>query len=85
MSQDSHTKLEDNYLKAKALTRNNTPVGIIERISKQLDRCDAADERIKKEGIVVRDMKGSVIQHPAIKIEIEAGKVITDLLKKYGC
>jgi hypothetical protein len=35
-----------------------------------------------KKSNVVRDIKGSVIAHPAIKIEIDAGKIITDLLSK---
>ena len=62
----------------------DTPAGIIDQISKQIERCDEASRRITEEGIVVRDMKGSVIQHPAIKIEINAGKIITDLLMRYG-
>ncbi len=33
---------------------------------------------------MVRDMKGSVIAHPAIKIQAAAGSVITGLLKMYG-
>ena len=60
-----------------------TPNSIITIISDQLDRVDDAKKRIESEGIVVRDMKGSVIPHPAIKIEIDAGKIITDLLAKH--
>ena len=60
-----------------------TPSSIIAIISDQLDRVDDAKKRIESEGIVVRDMKGSVIPHPAIKIEIDAGKIITDLLAKH--
>ncbi len=62
----------------------STPNSIIEILAIQMDRVDESQERINREGIVVRDLKGSVIPHPAIKIEIEAGKIICDLLKKHG-
>ncbi len=60
-----------------------TPESIVDAIAAQLDRLDEAKFRIKNEGIVVRDMKGSVIAHPAIKIEIDATKLIADLLGKH--
>ena len=85
MSQDSPTKSKiNNQDRARALVTLKTPVGIIHQISKQLDRSDESNRRIVEEGIVVRDMKGSVIPHPAIKIENDACRIITDLLKKYG-
>jgi len=31
----------------------------------------------------VRDLKGSVVAHPAIKIESDATKLIADLLRKH--
>jgi hypothetical protein len=85
MSPNLPTKSDNNFLKkAKSLVGKDTPMGIVEQISKQLARSDEASKRIEEEGIVVRDMKGSVIAHPAIKIEITAGKIITDLLMRYG-
>lgn len=84
MSQNSPMKSKTDLVAAKKLVRKDTPVGIIDQIAKQLARCNEASRKIEEEGIVVRDMKGSVIQHPAIKIEITAGKIISDLLIRYG-
>lgn len=67
---------------AKKQVNKNTPMAIVEVIAAQMDRAADAKKRIEEEGIVVRDMKGSVIPHPAIKIEIEAGKIIADLVGK---
>lgn len=64
-------------------TRDRTPQAVIEVIATQMERAEEARARINEEGIVVRDMKGSVIPHPAIKIETEAGKMIADLLAKH--
>ena len=72
-----------NIKLVKEQVRSQTPKSIITVISTQLDRADEARKRINDEGIVVRDMKGSVIPHPAIKIEIDAGKIIADLLAKH--
>lgn len=41
-----------------------------------------AKERIEKEGSFVRDMKGSVVPHPAITIELAATKTAAELLMK---
>jgi len=60
-----------------------TPDSIITLIERQLDRAWAAHCRIQKEGEVVRDMKGSVIPHPAIEIERAATKQASDLLAKH--
>jgi len=48
-----------------------------------MDRADEAQRRIVTEGIVVRDLKGSVIPHPAIQIEKDACKIITELLVRH--
>ncbi len=82
MSQNTPTQ-SANYLLIKGQVRDKTPDTIVHQIALQLDRSDEAKERIEKEGIVVRDMKGSVISHPAIKIEIDACKLIAELLTKY--
>ena len=60
-----------------------TPTSVIELIARQMDRADDALARIEKEGSVVRDMKGSVISHPAIQIELAATKLVADLLAKH--
>jgi len=60
-----------------------TPDAIIGLIAKQLDRAENASERIEREGLVVRDMKGSVVAHPAIAVEASATKQAADLLEKH--
>jgi hypothetical protein len=50
-------------------------------MASQIGIAEEARARIEEEGIVVRDMKGSVIEHPAIKIEQVALKTISDTLK----
>lgn len=61
-----------------------TPMLTCELIAKQLRRARDAAARIEKEGSVVRDVKGSVIPHPALSVEKEATKIIADLMAKYG-
>lgn len=63
--------------------RAGTPSAIIDQIENQERRFVDARERIDREGIVVRDMKGSVIPHPAIKIEQDACKLIAELMARW--
>ena len=78
MSQESPTKLE-----IKAQCTLSTPEIIIENLVNQTETAREARRRIIEEGIVVRDMKGSVIEHPAIKIERDCFKIIEDVVKRY--
>lgn len=71
-----------NYKTVAKQVDTATPVSTIELIARQLDRADDAHRRIVEEGSVVRDMRGSVIPHPAIQIELTATKLVADLLKK---
>ena len=61
----------------------STPESVISATATLLDRAEEAAERIKVEGLVVRDMRGSVIEHPAITIEKNAIRMYTDLIKKW--
>lgn len=70
-------------MKVEEQLRPGTPPSIIELIEKQLARAASAALRIEKEGEVVRDGKGSVIQHPAISIETNATKLACDLIAKH--
>jgi hypothetical protein len=72
-----------NFKKARASLYSSTSDIVVEVLAIQMDRAEEAHRRIEEEGIVVRDLKGSVIPHPAIKIEIDAGKIISDLIKKH--
>lgn len=66
---------------AKKQLNANTPDIIIELLASQINIAREAEKRIVEEGIVVRDMKGSVIPHPAIKIERNALTEIANLIK----
>jgi len=81
MSQNTRTKSKNLKLAAEQVARA-TPQSIINGIATQMDRADEAKKRIDEEGIVVKDLKGSVISHPAIKIEADAIKLIANLLKQ---
>ena len=59
------------------------PESVIEIIETNMILSDKAGARVEKEGIVVRDLKGSVIQHPAIKIQADAQKIISNMMDKY--
>ena len=72
-----------NFKEARASLCTLTSDIVVEVLAIQMDRAEEAHRRIEEEGIVVRDLKGSVIPHPAIKIEIDAGKIISDLIKKH--
>lgn len=72
-----------NYEFAAAECRESTGSAIIELIARQLDRADDAARRIKEEGSVVRDMRGAVLTHPAIGIELHASKLAAELLDKH--
>jgi hypothetical protein len=61
----------------------DTPEAIVEAIAYQLGIISDARQRISGEGIVVRDLKGTVIAHPAIRIEAEAVKILSGLISKY--
>ena len=56
---------------------------MVELLACQVARAEEAKERIEIEGAVVRDMKGSVIAHPAIAIELTATKAINELFMKW--
>jgi hypothetical protein len=60
----------------------NTPMLTIEAIAQQILLAREARRRIDEEGIVVRDMRGAVLPHPAITIEADAVKLFTMLLQK---
>lgn len=61
-----------------------TPAAVIAMIETQLERAREAGERVAREGSVVRDMKGSVIPHPAIAVEAAAQKLAAALLKDWA-
>jgi microcystin degradation protein MlrC len=60
-----------------------TPALIVDAIAVQIHTAHEARERIDEEGSVVRDLRGAVVPHPAIKIEADAIKIYTALLDKH--
>ena len=86
MSPHTPTQLADDLFKledcVRGQVRARTPVGVIAVIAQQMQRAEQARVRVNEEGIVVRDLKGGVIPHPAIKIENDASKIVADLLSK---
>lgn len=86
MSQNTHiqSNLEDKIEIIVDQIHAGTPDSMIELMAVQLIRAENAKKRIDEEGEVVRDTKGSVIPHPAIKIEQDATKLLHELFKKYA-
>ncbi len=76
------SEIEKREYAAKQISRR-APESIIDILVIQLNRVEEANIRIEKEGIVVKDSKGSVIPHPAIEIEMKAQKMISDTVKRY--
>lgn len=70
----------ENTERAKAQVNKDTPAVIIELLASQIGVADEARAKILEEGIVVRDMKGSVVKHPAIDIEIKALEAIQKIV-----
>lgn len=61
---------------------SSTATATVEAIALQIQLARDARARVEEEGIVVRDMKGAVVPHPAIKIEADAMRLYTDLLRR---
>jgi len=77
--------MDQQYLdKAMDETKRTTPFGIVQILADKYKRLDDAKRRIDEEGLIVRDQKGSVIEHPALKIITTHEKEILDILKQYG-
>ncbi len=82
MKQDTAIPLKNNRLLGDQLDPQ-TPAAIAELIETQLVRAADAAARIESEGLVVRDMRGSVVAHPAVAIEAAATRLAAELIKKH--
>jgi len=67
---------------ARGQLNKNTSSTFVKSLAIQISRLEEAKHRIDVEGIVVRDLKGSVIAHPAIKVEQDATKLIVEIVRK---
>lgn len=83
MSQEQPTLYDEIIEAVFEQVRSRTPMTIVEAITIQIITAKEARTRIEEEGSVVRDTKGSVIPHPALKIEADAVKLYTSLIGKY--
>jgi phage terminase small subunit len=72
------------WREAKDQVRPSTPPAAIEGLCRQLYLMRDAERRVSEEGSVVADAKGNATEHPAIKIQREAGKEVRDWLKRYA-
>lgn len=84
MSQEQLTQLASILEELKTQLKPMVPEVIREAIAVQILTSREARSRILEEGSVVRDPKGSVIAHPAIKIEADAIKIFTSLVAKHS-
>ena len=73
-------------IKKKVLSQvdGHTPDIVVDIIVGQMQIAQEARLRVKGEGIVVRNIGGLVIQHPAIKIRNDAEKITATLIDKYS-
>jgi len=84
MKQTTRTRSEIKKSLQQDKWSNHCPKEALSLIVNQIYRAEDAKARVDEEGQVVRDMKGSVIPHPAIKIEQDATKMAIDLIRKYS-
>jgi len=72
------------YNDAELQCKEYTTEIVIKIIAEHMVIASEAQERIEKEGTVVRTLKGDVIQHPAIKVHQDSNKIISGLMEKWG-
>jgi hypothetical protein len=63
--------------------KDDTPEPIINILAENISLVEDCVKRIKKEGSVVRDLKGNVIAHPSIKIKQDTDVIIANLIMKF--
>ena len=63
--------------------RPSTPKNIIGQIARQIRIAEEAKEKIEKEGLAVRDLKGNIVAHPCINIEKDAAKLACEWIDKH--
>ena len=80
---DETEELEDLEENVIMQVTPDCPQSVIDIIVRKLQIIKRASARVDEEGIVVRDLKGSVVAHPAIKIETESMTIVSGLLKTY--
>jgi len=77
---DYETEIEQIVEEVSDQVYSRTPYTIIEAIAIQIYTAREARRRINEEGSVVRDIRGAVVPHPAIKIEADAIKLYAGMI-----
>ena len=68
----------------KEIASLSLPEAIKQAVLENIEIAKECGERIREEGIVVRDLTGSVVEHPAIKCQQGAIKTYSELIKKHA-
>lgn len=63
---------------------DDCPETVFNIIAGQMEIAQSARLRIEEEGIVVRNIGGLIIPHPAIKIQNDAEKIVVSIIGKFG-
>jgi hypothetical protein len=75
-----HIRLPNEY----EIESLNLPIIIKENVLQQIELCIECQNKIDNEGVVVRNTDGTVIAHPAINVQANSVKLLSDLIKKHG-
>lgn len=71
----------ETIAEVEAMTKPNTPAALIEMIAVQLVTARRARQKIDAEGLIVGDVKGNPVVHPAIALEAAAQKRAAAMLR----
>lgn len=81
MSQCTPTPSTETEVRAQLA--GDTPDIVVEAVGHHLETFREAKRRIADEGIVVRDMRGAVVAHPAIEVAKAAAAEIERIAAKW--
>lgn len=79
MNQHTHIESPTN----DELKEMDLPKTVVQAIKENIEIAQECGKRIREEGVVVRDLNGTVIEHPSIKTQQAAIRLYTDLIKKH--
>jgi phage terminase small subunit len=83
MSPPSHIPSHGTIDEARAQLSNRAPGIVVEALAHQIETLREATRRVAEEGVVVRDMRGAVVPHPAIEVARLATREIAALVGKW--
>lgn len=77
-------ELSELWAELALQVKETTPPLALEALCRQVMLMRDAARRIQDEGSIVIDAKGNASEHPALRVEREAGKQAREWLAKYG-